>query len=199
MRRVVCVEAYACAAKVMPVRGPSFRSCGLVGLRVRLSTLKSLFASLPKACSYMPMASRCATRVCCTYGVMAFSPGGWVADDTLSREDAAEIRAALLSNASYKLIGPAVDVLGKQSELLGKLNLPGHGPIVSPELIQEQRGIAAHGDLTVRVTFSLYVLYEKIPKCADSTLQKAEVESFLAKMKASILWYVAGMRSVTLN
>lgn len=118
----------------------------------------------------------------------SWCPEGWTPDETLlapSRESE-ELRSRLLSNPHYPQIGSAVSLLNDQIALLGLLNVNGFPALVPTAQIAELQQVSAHGTQTVVTTFSLYMIFHKLPGVTSDELRLAEVEQFKLSMKDKV-------------
>ena len=119
-----------------------------------------------------------------TTAVTSFCPDGWQAQkDQLLQDSSKAVQKALLSNASYPKIGPAVSHLRGMTTLAKTLKVQDK-PIISAEVCKAADVACLLGTETVTVTYSLYKVLAQLPKIVNVTVRKNAIKLLREDVKS---------------
>lgn len=106
-----------------------------------------------------------------------------VSVEVLLTAEGAAARKTLIGNPNYAPMGGACEILEAANKLLATLNVTGQPNLVPAQVIEALAKVVANGRDCVVLTFSLFLLFDKLPRLTTKESREAEVESFLTGLR----------------
>lgn len=102
--------------------------------------------------------------------------------------NAKNMRPALLSNASYPKMGPAIEVPTDSYNSLRKMSVNGSEAVIGDVPLQNMEASLQRGREGVVVTYSLSLYMGPIPALASAELRSADFELVASCLKSNTLF-----------